>query len=241
MRKHILAAGIAAVVLLPSLAMAQQTCEQRANNRVAGTVVGAGLGAILGSAVAGHGDKGAGAVVGAVGGGIIGNQMSKGSRDCQHAYGYYDNEGRWHANRVAQAEASGYYDRNGAWIDGRPAGYYERDGMAIDRTANGYYDTRGVWVATSASSYGSDVSYETRDHTVAVDTRIARIAERIERSRSSGDLSYSEARRASTTLRDIRRYADKRRRHGGYRTRDEATLQARLDRLATDIRMNRRD
>ena len=41
MRKHILAAGIAAVVLLPSLAMAQETCEQRSANRTTGIAVSA--------------------------------------------------------------------------------------------------------------------------------------------------------------------------------------------------------
>src|SRR3954447_14869423 len=100
MRKRILAAGIAAAALIPSLAMAQVTCEQRSANRAAGTAVGAVAGALLGSAVAGHGDKGTGAVVGGVGGAIIGNQVSRGPRDCAYAYGYYDNDNRWHDNGV---------------------------------------------------------------------------------------------------------------------------------------------
>ena len=62
MRKHLLAAGIAAITLIPTLAAAQQTCEERRSNRVAGTVVGGVLGAIAGSAVAGHGDRNEGAV-----------------------------------------------------------------------------------------------------------------------------------------------------------------------------------
>ena len=41
MRKHLLVAGIAVATLLPSLALAQETCEQRSANRTAGTVVGA--------------------------------------------------------------------------------------------------------------------------------------------------------------------------------------------------------
>nr|QQZ51699.1 hypothetical protein JKL49_12535 [Phenylobacterium glaciei] len=43
MRKTLLAAGIAAAALLPTFALAQQTCEQSNNNRIAGTVIGAGL------------------------------------------------------------------------------------------------------------------------------------------------------------------------------------------------------
>src|ERR1700712_4912803 len=118
MRKNLLLAGFAAAALIPSLAMAQETCEQRSNNRAAGTVGGAVVGALLGSAVAGHGDKGTGAVVGGGGGAVIATQLSRGPRDCQHAYGYYDNDNRWHDNGVDRAVASGYYDRNGAWIDG---------------------------------------------------------------------------------------------------------------------------
>ena len=226
MRKHLLAASIAAVALIPGLAMAQQTCEERSANRVAGTVVGAGLGAILGSAVAGHGDRGTGAVVGAVGGGVVGNQLARGSRDCQHAYGYYDNDGRWHANGVAQSEAVGYYDRNGAWIDGRP---------------NGYYDGQGRWVAGAAGAYGANASYVDRAHSMDIDTRISRIEDRIQRGRADGSLSSREARRANYTLNDIRRDESYRRHHGRLNDRDEARLQARLDQLSTQIRMDRND
>ncbi len=45
MRKHLLAAGIAAITLIPTFAAAQPDCEERRNNRVAGTVVGGVLGA----------------------------------------------------------------------------------------------------------------------------------------------------------------------------------------------------
>src|SRR5206468_12017306 len=104
MRKNILVAGVAAAILIPSFAMAQQTCEQRSANRTTGTIVGAGVGALLGSAVAGHGHKGDGAIVGGIGGAIVGNQAAKGDRDCVHAYGYYDNNGAWHSNDVARTE-----------------------------------------------------------------------------------------------------------------------------------------
>ena len=57
MRIHQLVAGVAVAALMPTLALAQTTCEQRSTNRVVGTVAGAGLGALLGSAIAGHGDR----------------------------------------------------------------------------------------------------------------------------------------------------------------------------------------
>ena len=63
MRKLLLVAGLAAAALIPSLAVAQPSCEQQRDNRVVGTLAGAGIGALLGSAIAGHDDRAAGAVV----------------------------------------------------------------------------------------------------------------------------------------------------------------------------------
>jgi hypothetical protein len=222
MRKHHLAAGIAALTLIPGLAMAQETCEQRSANRTAGTVGGAVVGALLGSAVAGHGHKGDGAVVGGVGGAIVGNQLARGSRDCQHAYGWYDNDGRWHANSVDRAYAAGYYDRNGNWVDGEP---------------RGYYDSRGVWVA-NAGSYGANASYETRRNMTDLDRRIDRISDRIERDREDGRLSRREAREARNSLDDIRREERYRMRDGRLGDRDVAMLWDRLDRVSQQIRAN---
>jgi hypothetical protein len=224
MRKHILAAGIAAATLIPTLAMAQETCEQRSANRAAGTALGAVAGALLGSAVAGHGEKGTGAVVGGVGGAVIGNQVSRGSRDCVHAYGWYDNDGRWHGQRVDERYASGYYDRNGAWIDGRPAGHY----------------ANGVWIA-DAGAYGSNASYVARDRTMTIDARIARMDEWIDRSRNSGQLSSREARNARNQLNDIRRDYRYRGGDGRISNRDEVALQDRLDRLQAQVRYDRND
>lgn len=157
MRIHTLVAGVCAAALIPTAALAQQTCEQRQNNRIAGTVVGAGVGAIAGSAVAGRGDRNEGAVIGGLAGALIGNQMAKGRADCARAYGYYDNNGAWHANAVARNDAQGYFDRNGAWIEGAPRGHYDRDGRWVqastDASAAGYYDARGLWVPASASGY----------------------------------------------------------------------------------------
>ena len=157
MRIQTLVAGVCAAALLPSVALAQQTCEQRQHNRIAGTVVGAGIGAIAGSAVAGRGDRNEGAVIGGLAGALLGNQLAKGQPDCTRAYGFYDNNGAWHANAVASNRATGYFDRNGNWVDGAPRGHYDRDGRWIqvspDNAAAGYYDARGLWVPASASGY----------------------------------------------------------------------------------------
>jgi hypothetical protein len=133
MRRKMLMASFALAVVLPVAAHAQETCEQRSQNRTAGTVVGGLLGALVGSSVAGHGHKGDGAVVGAVAGAVVGNQVAKGPKDCQHAYGWYDNANRWHANNVDPNSAWGYYDRRGVWIEGRPADYRPVEYRAPDR------------------------------------------------------------------------------------------------------------
>lgn len=220
MRMNILAAGVAAAALIPTLAMAQITCEQRSQNRAAGTAVGAVAGALLGSAVAGHHEKGTGAVVGGLTGAIVGNQLARGPKDCAHAYGWYDNDGRWHGQTIDERVATGYYDRNGVWVDGRPAGHWDR----------------GVWIA-DAGAYGANASYVSRDRTYDVYTRISRMDQWIDRSRDSGRLSRREARQASDTLNDIRREARWRRGDDGRLSgRDEAMLQDRLDRLAAQIR-----
>ena len=123
MRAKYLFISLAMAALVPSLAVAQETCEQRAQNRVAGTVVGGVAGALLGGAVTNTRDKTTGAVVGGIAGAVIGNQLAKGPADCRHAYGWYDNGGRWHANNADPQVASGYYDRGGRWVYGRPVDY----------------------------------------------------------------------------------------------------------------------
>jgi hypothetical protein len=151
MRNQLFLAGLTLAAVLPVQAFAQETCEQRASNRAAGTALGAIAGAVIGSQLAGRGDRTAGTVVGGVAGGVIGNQLAKGPHDCAHAYGWYDDYGRWHATGVSQAEAVGYYDRNGQWIDGPPPNYqyaqapeYGRDRTRGDEGTRGgdrrYYD-----------------------------------------------------------------------------------------------------
>lgn len=160
MRIQTLVAGVCAAALIPTIALAQQTCEQRQNTRVVGTVAGAGVGALAGSAIAGRGDHTEGAVIGGIAGALLGNQLTKGKADCTRAYGYYDNNGAWHANAVARNNASGYFDRNGAWVEGAPRGRYDRDGRWIEATtdasAAGYYDAKRLWVPASASGYYTD-------------------------------------------------------------------------------------
>lgn len=207
MRKNILLAGFAAAVLLPSMAMAQVTCEQRSANRTAGTVLGAIGGALVGNAVSSGGGKTGGTIIGGVAGAAIGSNLAKGPRDCQHAYGYYDNDNRWHDNGVDRSVAYGYYDRSGAWIDGQP----------------------------NVAGYSADASYTSHVNTLDVDARINRLEDRIHQGRRDGSLSRREASRAQNTLNDIRREEQDRRQDGRLGDRDMASLQARLDRLAAQI------
>lgn len=183
--KYLFMASIAAVALVPSIASArtqsQSTCEQQRSTRVVATVAGAGVGGVLGNVVAGRGDKTLGTVIGAVGGALIGNQIAKPNRDCNDAYGYYDQENRWHATGVESSAARGYYDRDGGWVDGAPNGRYGADnrwinnagstrgegdyraqGEWVPASANGYYDRNDVWVRGSDSG-----SYDNRGRWIA--------------------------------------------------------------------------
>jgi hypothetical protein len=209
MRKHFLAAGIAAVVLIPSLAMAQETCEQRSANRTTGTVLGAIGGALIGNALGSHGGKTGGTIIGGVAGAAVGSNLAKGPHDCVHAYGYYDNDGRWHDNHTDRAVAYGYYDRSGAWIDGPPPG---------------------------VGGYAADAAYSSPP--MSIDARMARIDERIRRSRDDNSLSGREARDATRTLNDIRREVNDRG-YGQLTGRDRADVERRLDDLSAQIHMDR--
>lgn len=232
MRKTLIAAGVAGLALIPSFANAQQTCEERRNNRVAGTIVGGAIGAIAGSAVAGRGDRNEGAVIGGLGGAVLGNQLSKGGNgDCRNAYGFYDNNGVWHSNNVDRSYAQGYYDRQGAWIPGPPPG--------------GNWDRNGRW-AMSAGSYGAPASYtyrsDWRDAPEDIRERSNWLERRIVRSRNNGVISRGEAQRAMNTLQDIRREERRSYRDDGRLDPREAnTLMARLDDLNAQIRWDRRD
>jgi YMGG-like Gly-zipper len=209
MRKHILAAGIAAVALIPSLAFAQETCEQRSANRATGTVLGAIGGALIGNALGSHGGKTGGTIIGGVAGAAVGSNLAKGPHDCVHAYGYYDSDGRWHDNHTDRAVAYGYYDRGGAWIDGPPPG---------------------------VGGYAADAAYTSPP--MSIDARIARIDQRIRRSRDDNSLSGREARDATRTLNDIRREVNDRG-YGQLTGRDRDDVERRLDDLSAQIHMDR--
>ena len=211
MLKPLLLAGLAAAAFLPSLASAQQSCQQaRHDNRVAGTIVGAGLGAILGGAISG---KGGGAVVGGVGGAVAGNVIAgSGTRCGENQYGYYDGSGRW---VPTTSTAYGYYDSNGRWVANAPSygqpgynqngytqnGYgrdgYNQNGDRRDGYSQGY---------ATAPAYGTDAAYTDRDHgRFNFREREDRMDQRIRQSISNGTISYREGRHDLRELADIRR------------------------------------
>ncbi|MFN3619204.1 glycine zipper 2TM domain-containing protein [Sphingorhabdus sp.] len=186
MKSPIFLAGVALAILTPSVAMAQDDgCKRDGNGRIIGTAVGAGAGGVLGNVIAGRGDKTEGTIIGAIVGAVVGNQVSKSDRgDCRSAYGFYDEQGRWHATGVNASEARGYYDRNGGWVDGPPNGYYDngrwvisngdrdtagyvdRDGHWVPASSVGYYDRNNRWVGGTATGY-----YDTNGRWVAGPTR----------------------------------------------------------------------
>lgn len=159
MRKFLLA-GIALAALSPAVANAKSPCEKSNTGQIVGTVAGAGAGAAVGTAVAGRGDNTEGAIIGGVLGAIIGNragnEVDKGNR-CDVAYGYYDDQGYWHATAIPTRSARGFYDRDGQWIDGMPSGYYDRNNKWVRVTgeadAAGWVDSEGHWVPASATGY----------------------------------------------------------------------------------------
>ncbi len=176
MKSRLFLAGIALSILTPSIAIAQDDgCRRDSNGRIIGTVVGAGAGGVLGNVIAGRGDKTEGTIIGGIIGAVVGNQVSKSDRgDCRSAYGYYDQQGRWHATGVSTTDARGYYDRDGRWVVGQPNGYYDngrwvsansdsnssgyfdRDGYWVPASSAGYYDRNNRWVADTATGYYDD-------------------------------------------------------------------------------------
>ncbi len=158
MKSRMFLAGIALAVFTPVVASAQEDgCRRDGNGRIIGTVVGAGAGGVLGNVIAGRGDKAEGSIIGAILDAVIGNQVSKSDLgDCRRAYGYYDEQGRWHATGVSASEALGYYDRNGSWVEGQPNGYYDNGRWVMsnsDRSNAGYIDRNGQWVPASSVGY----------------------------------------------------------------------------------------
>ena len=211
MRKLLLMAGIAALVV-PGVAAAQPGCrEQQHDNRVAGTVLGAVGGALIGGAVAGHGSKGAGAVIGGVAGGVTGNVIGGASTSCADypQTGYYDSSGVWH-------EADGYYDANGNWIDTRPP--------AVDYSA-----------APNPDNYSADVAYTgPRDD---LNARESWLEARIHEGDASGAISRGDADQDFRRLAGIRDYQSaKTEQHDGLTDEDRDNVASRLDDLSGSLR-----
>lgn len=265
MRAAILAA-LSSTFLLAAPAMAQQNCQQRSTS---GAVGGAVAGALLGGAVAGKDDRVGGAAIGGIAGALLGSQLSKRPNNCNQAYGYYDDGGRWHASGVQQTQAQGYYDRDGRWVAGQPRGYYDERGVWIAISNDqGYYDDNGRWVPPGVQGY-----YDTGNQWVVSDSNRGRgagrgnnsddwndrrwertgwqnadvreradwLGERISRAENNGRLSRREARSFMSELQDIK--ADEARmprRRGELNDRDERIIEARLDELSTDLRAEMR-
>jgi hypothetical protein len=176
-----IAAGVAALAM-GTTAEAATVCKQDNTGRTVATIAGAGIGAILGRVIDGGRHKEVGTIGGAIAGGIAGNQLAKDDRPrCDVAYGYYDESGRWHANRIDASAARGYYDRNNKWVEGPPNGYYDRnnnwvpfngdaryagyrdrDGRWMPVGVPGYYAADGEWIQASAPGY-----YDSRGRWVA--------------------------------------------------------------------------
>lgn len=164
MRNFLITAVLLSATTIPSMAMAQQTCQQHSSKRVVGTVAGAGIGGVLGNIIAGGGDKTLGTVIGTVGGGVLGNQITKDNSNFAKAYGYYDESGVWHASSGQANAQTGYYDRDSNWVEGAPRGYYDSQNRwvsASGTTQVGYRDGNGLWVPASANDFDTSNRYRT--------------------------------------------------------------------------------
>ena len=156
MRNYMIAASLAALAI-GSGAQAATVCKQDNSGRVVATVVGAGIGALLGNVIDGGGNRAAGTIVGGVAGGVAANQLAKDKDRCEVSYGYYDESGRWHANRIDARSARGYYDRDNRWVEGAPNGYYDNNNRWVsfqgEAEYSGYRDRDGRWVPVGVSGY----------------------------------------------------------------------------------------
>ena len=157
MRKYLIAASMAALAVSGTAASAATVCKQDKTGRAVATVVGAGIGALLGNVIDGGGKRTAGTLIGAGVGGVAANQLAKDNTKCHQAYGFYDESGRWHANRISDSEARGYYDRDNRWVEGRPNGYYDNSNRWVSFDGHsqysGYRDRDGRWVPVGVSGY----------------------------------------------------------------------------------------
>jgi hypothetical protein len=223
MLKPLLLAGLAAAAFIPSLASAQESCQQaQHDNRVAGTIVGAGLGAILGGAITGHGG---GAVVGGVGGAVAGNAIAGSGTHCgENQYGYYDGNGQWVPRT---ATAYGYYGPDGRWIANAPAPGY---------SSNGYQQGPG-YGPPPAPVYGRDAAYTDHGH-ANFREREDRMDQYIRQAISNGSIGDREGRHDLHDLADIRQVeANYRSNNGHLNEGQRADIDQRLDALRDRLHM----
>lgn len=149
--------------------------------------------------------------------------------------GAYDAEGRW-----IDGASSGHRDANGVWVADAQPGYYDSDHRWRAGAAWGYYDAGGRWIATNG--YGAPVAYQSSGPLQSgmrhdIDTREARMEQRIRSSSDNGALPREDARRDMHDLSSIRsQEAQLRGGDGQLSTQDDAMLQARLDRLGDRLR-----
>jgi hypothetical protein len=168
------------------------------------------------------------------------------------ASGYYDDTGRWVAGPVSGAydarghwmagAVDGHRDAGGGWVTDAQPGYYDGAGHWRAGQVQGRYNERGVWISSDAGGGGfaTDASYPQprRD----LDTRAAWLEQRIRAAAHDGALGRRAASRALRELDGVRRQeSDLRDAVGRLSHRDEAMLQARLDRLAAGLNLPRTD
>jgi hypothetical protein len=140
-------------------------------------------------------------------------------------------------NGAVCARALGYFDRDGQWHASADA----RQGVAGGDAAGGYHDSRGGWIGeqTNAGEYGADAAYEGQGGRWDVDSREARLEQRIQSAADFGALGPDAAGRDLDRLNDIRRdEAGMREDSGQLSAQDEDRLDARLDRFGAELRQS---
>ena len=230
MLKPLLLAGFAVAAFAPSLASAQESCQQRrGESEAVGTVLGAVGGALLGNAVSSHGGKPGGTIIGGVGGAVVGNRIAASGTHCgENQYGYYDGGGRWVPRSYT---AYGYYGPDGQWVAQAPDGY-DASATAYDAPPPPAAYDRGP---PPPAAYGYD---NNRRGVSDFADRENRMEQSIQRRMSDGSLDDRDGRRALHQLSDIRRMEDRYRYDNGGRLNDQqrADIDQRLDSLRDQVR-----
>ena len=175
--------------------------------------------------------------------------------------GRYDADGRW-----LVGAPSGHRDGNGVWIADAQPGYYDTNGRWRAGPATGYYDAGGRWIDTSSAGRGrgdqadqndrrrgddgdrmhrddgdrmhrDDGDRMNRDEPRDIASREVWLEDAIRRGDSRQTLTSYEVRSDLRALNGVRR-TEARMRHYNRQLsgRDEAYIQARLDRLSATLR-----